>query len=177
MCAMVFVSPLAIGKFRNLRASLFNDDLLNEPNFGRIQLVGQYLYGGFIFFLSNPRLCIVCNSFHRACIDCRVYFFKNIVYKYMYDCTEAEFLDVIGPKVLEKFSSFLFTVTSANRFYPPPPPPSKSGLKLVCTINIVGECKCYWPDSESRHWNQESGQRRNKSFKNIFQIIYFQSGK
>ncbi len=25
------------------RASLFNDDLSNEPNFGRIYLAGQYL--------------------------------------------------------------------------------------------------------------------------------------
>ncbi len=29
---------------KNLLASLFNDDLLNEPNFGRIHLAGQYLY-------------------------------------------------------------------------------------------------------------------------------------
>ncbi len=28
---------------KNLRASLFNDDLSNEPNFGRIHLAGQYL--------------------------------------------------------------------------------------------------------------------------------------
>ncbi len=27
----------------NLRASLFNDDLSNEPNFGWIHLVGQYI--------------------------------------------------------------------------------------------------------------------------------------
>ncbi len=35
---------------------------------------------------------------------------------------EAEFLDVIGQKSSE-FSFMLFTVTSANRFYPPPPAP------------------------------------------------------
>ncbi len=28
---------------KNLGASLFNDDLLNEPTFGRIHLAGQYL--------------------------------------------------------------------------------------------------------------------------------------
>jgi hypothetical protein len=28
---------------KNHRASLFNDDLSNEPNFGRIHLTGQYL--------------------------------------------------------------------------------------------------------------------------------------
>ncbi len=28
---------------KNLRASLFNDDLSNEPNFGRNHLAGQYL--------------------------------------------------------------------------------------------------------------------------------------
>ncbi len=45
----------------------------------------------------------------------------------------AEFLDVIG----KKFFSLLFTVTSTNGFYPPPHPSSKSGLKLVCSVNIV----------------------------------------
>jgi hypothetical protein len=29
---------------KNLRVSLFNDDLSNEPNFSRIHLAGQYLY-------------------------------------------------------------------------------------------------------------------------------------
>jgi hypothetical protein len=29
---------------KTLRATLFNDDLSNEPNFGRIHLAGQYLY-------------------------------------------------------------------------------------------------------------------------------------
>ncbi len=29
----------------NLHASLFNDDISNEPNFGRIHLAGQYLKG------------------------------------------------------------------------------------------------------------------------------------
>jgi hypothetical protein len=39
---------------------------------------------------------------------------------------EAEFLDVIGTKV----TSTLIGLT-------PPPPPSKSGLKLVCNVNVV----------------------------------------
>ncbi len=29
--------------FLKKRASLFNDDLSNEPNFGRVHLAGQYL--------------------------------------------------------------------------------------------------------------------------------------
>jgi hypothetical protein len=48
-------------------------------------------------------------------------------------------LDIIGTRV---FLLALFTVTSNNGFYspsppPPPPPPSKTGLKLVCNVNIV----------------------------------------
>jgi hypothetical protein len=31
------------GFSKNLHASLFNDDLSNEPNFGRVHLAGQYL--------------------------------------------------------------------------------------------------------------------------------------
>jgi hypothetical protein len=51
--------------------------------------------------------------------------------------TEAEFLDLIGTNVLRVYF-LLFTVASTNRFYfPHPPPPSKSGLKLVCNVNIV----------------------------------------
>ncbi len=44
-------------------------------------------------------------------------------------------MGVIGTKV----SSLLFTVIFTNGFYfpPPPPPSSKSGLKLVCNVNIV----------------------------------------
>jgi hypothetical protein len=49
---------------------------------------------------------------------------------------EAEFLDVIGTKVLRvppcySQSPLLMDLT------PTPPPPSKSGLKLVCNVNIV----------------------------------------
>ncbi len=46
---------------------------------------------------------------------------------------EAEFLHVIGTKVLK-----LFLLTIHSHFTPlPPPSPSKRGLKLVCNVNIV----------------------------------------
>ncbi len=52
--------------------------------------------------------------------------------------TEAEFLEIIGSS---EFSSLLFTVTSNNELSPPVfyslLPLSKSGLKLVCKVNIV----------------------------------------
>ncbi len=48
---------------------------------------------------------------------------------------EAEFLDVIGIKIL-RVSSLLFTVTSTKDFTPLPHL-SKSGLKLVCNVNII----------------------------------------
>jgi hypothetical protein len=51
------------------------------------------------------------------------------------ETTEAEFLDVIKKKVLRVFL-LAFTVTSTIGFYSPPPL-SKSGLKLVCNVNIV----------------------------------------
>ncbi len=45
-------------------------------------------------------------------------------------CPVAEFLDVIGTKVLR--------VTSTTGFYSPHPSPlEKSGLKLGCNVNIV----------------------------------------
>jgi hypothetical protein len=47
---------------------------------------------------------------------------------------EAELLDASGTK---EFCSLLFTVTSANGFYPPSPHPIKRGLKLFCNVNIV----------------------------------------
>ncbi len=42
---------------KTFRSSLFNEDLSNEPNFGRIHLAGQYLYikmySPWIFSLSK----------------------------------------------------------------------------------------------------------------------------
>ncbi len=37
------VGPQIADFSKNLRASLFNDDLWNEPNFGRIHLAGENL--------------------------------------------------------------------------------------------------------------------------------------
>jgi hypothetical protein len=52
--------------FENLRASLFNDDLSNEPNFGRSHLAGQY--GTFkhikILQLRLKTLCHILNETH-----------------------------------------------------------------------------------------------------------------
>jgi hypothetical protein len=51
---------------------------------------------------------------------------------------EAEFVDVIRIQVSRVF---LFAIYSqlCKWILPPPPHPSKSGLKLVCTVNIVYE--------------------------------------
>jgi hypothetical protein len=48
---------------------------------------------------------------------------------------QAEFLDVIGTKVFRVF--LLASHNLYKRIYPPPPSPSKSGLKLVCNVNIL----------------------------------------
>jgi hypothetical protein len=72
--------------------------------------------------------------------------------------TEAEFSDVIGTKV------FLLAIHSHlySQVLPPPPhPPSRSGLKLVCNVNIVyGNLK-----SESSQDNAQKPQR-NCTFMN-----------
>ncbi len=39
----------------NLLASLFNDDLLNEPNFSRIHITGQYNFNCFLTKLLHCR--------------------------------------------------------------------------------------------------------------------------
>ncbi len=49
-------------------------------------------------------------------------------------CTEAEFVEVIGAKVLRVL---FFTVTSTNGFYSPSSLLSKSGLNLVGNVNNV----------------------------------------
>ncbi len=51
--------------------------------------------------------------------------------------TEAEFLDVIGTKVLRLFLVAVHCHLTNRLYSPPPPPLSKSGLKLVCNVNIV----------------------------------------
>jgi hypothetical protein len=77
---------------------------------------------------------------------------------------KAEFLNVIGTKVL-RVSSLLFIVTSTNEFYPPPPPPphspSKSGWKLVCNVNIINRNPKY---ENSQDYAQKP--QRNCTFMN-----------
>ncbi len=46
---------------------------------------------------------------------------------------EAEFLDVIGTKVLRVFLLVIYS----HLYKDIPPPPPKSGLKLVCQVSIV----------------------------------------
>jgi hypothetical protein len=51
---------------------------------------------------------------------------------------EAEFLDVIGKKVLRVFLLTIHSQSPLLLDVPTPPPPlSKSGLKLVYDVNIV----------------------------------------
>jgi hypothetical protein len=52
---------------------------------------------------------------------------------------EAGFLDVIWTQKAEEVSSLIAIHSHLYKLIlsPPPPPPSKSGLKLVCNVNIV----------------------------------------
>ncbi len=52
-------------------------------------------------------------------------------------CTEAEFLDVIGTKVLRVFLLAIHSPTTKEFYSLPPPLLGQSGLKLVCNVNIV----------------------------------------
>jgi hypothetical protein len=58
---------------KTFRASLFNDDLSNEPNFGRIHLVGQYLLALTHSFLNLWRIrntvCVDSRCFQSAYFD------------------------------------------------------------------------------------------------------------
>ncbi len=78
---------------------------------------------------------------------------------YIYSYNEAEFLDVIGTKVL-RVSSLLFTVTSTNRFTSSPL--SKSGLKLICNLNTLYKENL---KSENSHDNAQKP-HRNCTFMN-----------
>jgi hypothetical protein len=56
-------------------------------------------------------------------------------FTFMNSASEVEFLDVIGEKSLKSFTP-CYSVTSTNGL-------RKSGLKLVCNVNIVyGNLKC-----------------------------------
>ncbi len=56
-------------------------------------------------------------------------------------------------KILKNFPPcYLHSVTSTNGFYSPHPPLSKSGLKLVCNVNIV-----YGPETSTKLYVQEFG--------------------
>jgi hypothetical protein len=56
----------------------------------------------------------------------------------IYSCTEAEFWDVLETKVCKSFLLTIHSPPLLTIFIPPPPPSSsKSGLKLVCNVNIL----------------------------------------
>ncbi len=82
----------------------------------------------------------------------------------------AEFLDVIGTRSLKSFPP-CYSDTSTNGFYssPSPPPFSKSGLKLVCDLNIVyGRKPQVWelsrlcPEASTKLYVHEFGFRFHK---------------
>ncbi len=78
---------------------------------------------------------------------------------------EAEFLDVIGPKVLRVFLRAIHSHLYTNKFYSPLPPSplSKSWLELVCHVNIVyGNLKS---ENNSQDYAQKP-QQRNWTFMN-----------
>ncbi len=66
--------------------------------------------------------------------DRTVYLIYALLCSTLFHSTEAEFLDVIGTKVL-RVSSLLFTVSSTNGFYSPPPPLEQQCM--ACNVNTV----------------------------------------
>jgi hypothetical protein len=80
---------------------------------------------------------------------------------------EAAFLDVIGTKVLRVFS-LLFTINCYTNGFNSPPPCSKSGLKLVCNVNIVyGNLKSV----NSQDYAQKP--QRNSTFMNSASVLFY----
>jgi hypothetical protein len=86
--------------FKNLRASLFNDDLSNEPNFGRVHLTGQF----FEIRVKYPFYVVQGPLFWHGHMNSRVN--KRYFSIYMYsicDCQKplplfTEHLYITGPR-------------------------------------------------------------------------------
>ncbi len=79
---------------------------------------------------------------------------------------EAEFLDVIGKKNLTRFPPCYSQFPLLTDFTPRPPPLSRSGLKLVCNVNIVyGNIK----SENSQDYAQKP--QRNCAFMNLAPVL------
>ncbi len=78
-------------------------------------------------------------------------------------CPEAEFLVVIGTKVLRVFLLAIYSHAPLPMdFTPLPPTPSKSGLKLVCNLNMycipqVWELSRLCPETSNKLYVHEYG--------------------
>ncbi len=79
-------------------------------------------------YLPEPAPHIACYS-HKVCCHSHLALSRGRILGRNWD------------KSLKSFPPCYCTGTSTNGFYPPPPPhpppPSKSGLKLICNVNIV----------------------------------------
>ncbi len=132
--------------------------------------------------MSKNGLNLVCNV-NIVYGDRKSENFQDYAQKPQRNCTFMNSASVIYPSQREgislreleakesasrQFSSLLFTVTYTNGFYPPPTPSlSKSGLKLVCNVNIV------YGDRKSEN-SQDYAQKpqRNCTFTNSASVIY-----
>ncbi len=97
-----------------------------------------------LFFLANLHHSLFfCKRGHVVIAKSIVFTFSELVaffYKFSFisreDYPEAEFLDVIGTKVLRVFLLAIH-IHLYYGFYPPSHALSKNCLKLVCNVNIV----------------------------------------
>ncbi len=145
---------------KNLRASLFNDDLSNEPNFGRIHLSGQYLqhkncplgfcpklrfFSGFFYIycilIYLAGWAIVCNV-HRDHVADRQLCFVNIEKnRHCYRvvawtlCGPAEIRKKLQKTILKCFNPVLRTPPQS--IYPPPPPRLRENFKQFMTYDPI----------------------------------------
>ncbi len=84
-------------------------------------------------------------------------------------------MDLIGTKVLRVFL-LAFTHSPLLTDFTPPPPPSKSGLKLVCNVNIVyGNIKsAQKPQQNGTFMNYASGMEFIDSvLQSLYKHIFF----
>ncbi len=127
---LLLAKPLPASRRREVREIAFIGILADARIEKEPTLAAEKNPRSFLIFSSNDSNSNFCCSFILH-VD-----HSNVIY--IRDGTEEKFLDVNWDKSLKRFPPcYFYSQSLLLKDFNPPPPLNRSGLKLVCNVNIV----------------------------------------